>query len=284
MNMKMQQSGSYYWDGKFRLTQEQTDRLKLLETSEVFQTLIQKFRKTFSVDISRGYFDYPKLGISVLELAGRVDRELEILGKKLNLPYPLMCSQVLLYIKYNTWPFDPSFPEKFYEPSMGAPSNWIVRNEPTMRSTDGKVVQYSDTVSLITYARLSTKELSEAIKHLKRRQKRCFNPKLIRSLRHKRNIDRDLRIEKEMALRQPRRIKENLVGYLGMVQRERDKGRLTEKEFRKVKRMHPGDVQKVKTGKTSKEVAQEVLGSAKNAPAARTTTARLKKRRKELLE
>jgi hypothetical protein len=274
--------GNFVFDGKFRLTEEQVDRLKILETSNLFQSAVTDFRKKFSMDISTGFPEHPGRW-NPFKYFEQTDKELHKLSDRLNLPYPLVSSHVFIYIRYNKWGFDPSFPEKFLEPSLGTPTNYSIEPSVFRIDENGKAIDPPKTVSLVTYARLSTKELNEAIMMLKRRQKQIFNPILTKQVRRKKDVDRDLSIEKEMDTRQPRRIKEEYTGYLGRLQPDREKGRITEKRLRELKRMHPSDVKKVKTGKTSKEVAQEALGSSKRASAARQMNSRLKKHRESLL-
>ena len=275
--------GNFVFDGKFRLTEEQVDRLKILETSNLFQSAVADFRKKFSMDISTGFPERPGRW-NPFKYFEQTDKELHKLSDRLNLPYPLVRSHVFIYIRYNKWGFDPSFPEKFLEPSLGTPTNYSIEPSVFRIDENGKAIDPPKTVSLVTYARLSTKELNEAIMMLKRRQKQIFNPILTKQVRRKKNIDRQLNLENKMDTRQPRRVKENLVGYLGDVQRERDKGRITEKRLRELKRMRPKEVKKVTTGTTSKEIALEILGDVKSAPTVRQISSRLKKRRKILLE
>lgn len=277
IKIKMKEKNS---KNKFRLTNEQVDKLKIIETLESFQTGVANFRKKFLMNVPKGSFDLKSLKLTVFELANKIEEDLHIMGEKFNLPYSLMRSQVIFYIKHNQWGFDTSCPKEFYEPSLMTPVNYRVRNEPrAIGDGNGKIIKYSKTVSLITYARLSTKEEKMAIKELRQDQKRYLDPILTKQVRQKKNIERDIAVEKEMATRKPS--EEKITGYLKLAKKEYEKGLKTTEKFNKIKKLHPNDVEIIKS-KTSKDIARNILGNKKHADNARQIVSRIKKKKEKM--
>ena len=154
---------------KFRITREQMDRLKILETLETFQNAVVDFRKKFSMTIPKGSFgSFSPEKITPLEYWDKVERELSVVAEKFKLSFSLAETQVLFYIKHNQWGFDPSLPKEFFEPTLLATVNYDIRNTPIAKMDKSfKVIEYSKEVSLVTYARLSIEEEKEALKLLK---------------------------------------------------------------------------------------------------------------------
>lgn len=264
------------------LTDEQVDKLKLLETVGSFQDAVADFRKKFSINISNGSFNLSSK-INPGELHRQVYEDLRILGEKLGLPYSLMRSQVITYIKYNKWGFDPAFPKKFMEPCLETPVNYNVINIPMAQMNEkGEVIKYSEAVCLLTHARLSTKEEKEAIKDLRLEQKLYLDPKLTKQVRRKKNIERDIKTEEGMAKRTGRRTEEVLTGYVAIAQKQHDKGLISDKELKKAKLNNSHEIERVKVVNTSREVAKKVLGSKKQSDNARQIAHRISKKRREM--
>ncbi|MCX6793440.1 MAG: hypothetical protein NTY12_05505 [Candidatus Falkowbacteria bacterium] len=258
---------------KFRLTDEQIDRLKLLETEEPFQSAVKKFRNKFSINTDTGSFGF----------FGDIDEELRAIGKKFKLPFSLMRSQIIVYIKYNKWGFETLFPEKFLEPALQTPINYDIVNSPiALIDKNGKVVKYSEKVSLVTYARLSVKEEKEALKLLKYFQKEYLNPDYTKQVRRSRNIKRDIAIEKEMSTRIPSHKEEKTYGYLSLVKKEMEKGVITPEKFKEIKKNNLRDLEIVDVGKTSADVADSLLGDSGSAGNARQINSRIKKKKKKI--
>jgi len=267
-----------------RLTNSQIDRLKLLETKNSFQDEVSAFRKKFLINTSNGSIS--DLKISPIELHIKLDTDLHLLGEKLKLPYSLMRSQIIIYIKYNKWGFDSSFPKKYLdqEQCFGTPIYYDIIVDPIAEmNKNGKISKYSNTVSLVTHARLSTKEQNDALKILREIQELCFNPKKMKQSRRMKDIERDLKTEEEMLNRSPNHNEEIITGhYLTIAKSKYDKGEISLKTFNDMKNKNPNEIEKIRTGKTSSDVAQKLLGNKKYANNARKINSRIKKKRENL--
>lgn len=269
---------------KLRITNEQMDKLRLLESLELFQEEMTNLRKKFSIEVSKDFLGSPARFAS-LELLNDFLSDLEKIGKKFNLQRSIVDYQLFFYVCHNKWGFDSSVPKEFLESSIQAPINYQIISTPIAKmGKDGKMIRYSKTVNLITYARLSTKEEKMALEDLRERQKLCLDPELIKQVRRKKSIERDLSIEKEMATREPKHKEEELSGYLKIAKREYDKGLTTSQKFSALKKLHPQDIEIIQKGKTSKDVAQNTLGSKKYASKVRQIASRINKKKKIFIE
>ena len=255
-----------------RLTGEQIDTLKSLETHPPFLMEVQNFRKKFLIDTSKGTFGNPE------------DPYLDFkkISEKFGLPYNLVRSQIFIYIKYNQWSFDHRFPKKFLEYSIETPVNYkIIPDQPAKFDKNGKIIQYSKTISLVTYSVLSTKEQRQAFKDLKDTQKLLLDPKFTKSSRKKRNIEKDIKIENEMSERQPKHTEEKYSGYVEIMKKKHDVGLISTSKFEELKSLNFRDVTEVKIGKSSSDVAVKVLYSRKRANTVRQVNSRFKRKKEE---
>lgn len=269
---------------EIKLTNRQIDQLKILETEESFQTAVVNFRKKFCIDICTGIFDIRSQDINPEELVSEVQKELMNLSEKFKLSSPLVRSQILCYIRYGKWGFDSSLPEKFLNWSLETPPNYKIIVEPPVKiDKNGKVLEYSKTVNLVTFASLSTDEEKEALRELKSTQKFAFNPLLTKKTRHSKNIDRDINLEKEMLTRIPNSSEENMTStYMEVIKSEYEKGKISLKKFNKIKEENSHGVEIVKKGITSRDISYKIFGSKKKSYNARQINSRIKKKRNEM--
>ena len=267
-------------ENKLRITNEQIDKLKTLESLEEFQVEVNNFRKKFSIEITKDSFN-PKTPSIKPESLNELLSSLEEIGKNFNLQKSVVDYQLLFYIHHNKCGFDSSIPKEFLEPAIRAPINYQIINTPVARmGKDGKMIEYSKTASIVTHARLSTKEEKMALKDLREIQNMCFDPELTKQVRQKKSIERDISIEKEMTTREHKHQEEQLSGYLKMAKKEFDKGLRTSQKFSAIKKLHPKDIEIIQKGKTSKDIAQTTLGDKKYASKVRQIASRIRRKKK----
>lgn len=264
-----------------RLTLAQIDTLRMLETEEKFKQSVLEFRKKFKVNTLNGSMDLKDKG--VLEIMNEVSDYLHNLSDKFNIPYSIARSQIVVYMKYGKWAFDPLFDKKFIEPSLGTPQSWNVVNKPIARmDKEGNVVEYSKTVSLVTSAVLSNEEMGDALRALKSLQKEVLDPRLTGQKRSKRKLTKHLYIKEKMTARSPKKTEVKPVSvYSTTIENNYKNGKLSDGEYKRAKKLNPNAFKKVKVGQSSSDIAKKHLGGKKYASNARKITSRLKKDLKE---
>src|SRR3989344_1754328 len=140
----------------------------------------------------------------------------------------------------------------------------------------GKLLSYAESISLVTYAKLSPKEEKQALKLLRDYQKSYFPSNALLNLSGLENIENEINFEKSMKSRVRPRIKKQFESYfLNKYQDDLDKGKMSKWKFNEIKSMYRPKVEKIKTGHTSKDVAKEFLGSSKKDSTARQKLHRL---------
>ena len=273
-----------------KLTSRQIDKLKLLGTHPLFQELISDFRKRYNIDVRTRTMSTTGSGESIENVVKRMSNDLEEIGRGFQL-FGMMY-QFYRYARYDIWEFDPAFPKKFMGKSLTVPRSYEIVHK--FRSVDtegdeisGRVIEQPASVSLVTYARLTTGERGEeraALKELKQAQKMYLNPTATAQTRRKRNLDRDLLTDHEMSKRE-RRHKEEVATseYVAMMKARLEKGDMTEAEFRQIKKDNPHGIKIISKGKTSRDIAIKKLGAAKRANLARQIAYRMERKRQELL-
>jgi len=249
-----------------------------LETEVEFQNAVIDFRKKFGINTATGSSQIKGANPSkVLEDMQYFINKI-ITDRKISVTYPYFYFKYIYgYMLYNKWPFDQTFPDKvrrYFTP----PAKYIVVNEPIAISKNGKIVQYSKTVSLITYARLSATEFNEAVMELKEMQTEYLDPKLNRRFRPSQDFEGLLKIADEMDTRELPHKVEKVKNYVAIVKKDYERGKTSEAEYKRVRNLNPRDIENVKIGKTSGDVAQKFLGKKRLASNARQMVVRLKKK------
>lgn len=264
-----------------RLTLAQIDSLRMLETDKKFQQSVLEFRKKFKINLLNGSVGVT--GKNILDVADEIDSFLYTFSSDFNIPFSIARSQIVVYMKYNKWAFDTSFNKKFLESSLRTPQNWDVVNKPIARmDKDGNLIEYSKTVSLVTYAVLSSEETKEALRVLKLFQKKFLDPRFTNQKRSKRKLTEHLLISEKMKERSPKKTETKAdSSYAILIEREYKKGKVSKAIFKRAKKSNPNAFKRVKSGISSSDVAKKHLGGKKFASNARKITSRINKEIKE---
>ncbi len=133
-------------------------------------------------------------------------------------------------------------------------------------------------VSVNVYSRLSTKEKEIMCQFLDTIQQSSNYTYVHKKQPTVRNFDKYFQIVQEAKDRQRPKIKEQYTSqFVDTAYKNWMKGDIQKKEFETIKKLNPNGVEKIKIGKTSKDVAQKVLGSRAKHPNVRQILSRFKK-------
>lgn len=158
------------------------------------------------------------------------------------------------------------------------PRNFIIRVSPPVKvdRDTGKILKYAKEIDLVTFKALDTEEQKLAIKQLKSFWKKYFPPHLTKrtNLRDRDIKKKHLLIEKMEKRKMKETVEED--SYLALVRKQSG-----ESVYRDTKRKNPGMTHRKGDKSTSKNVAEELLGTKKKAGVARTAYSRLKKKMEE---
>jgi len=135
-------------------------------------------------------------------------------------------------------------------------------------------------ISLITYARLTEKEIRFAVKELRSHQKYYLPPTVTQDVRVHIDIDKAIEIEQKMKKREWK-LKKRYIGYLAELEKASQKSEYYKKEFEKWKKKRPNEIEKEIKKYTSKEIAKEYFGTEEKAPLVRQIYSRVKKEREK---
>lgn len=209
--------------------------MKLLTSSEEFKTDVAEIRKTSSIP-SNGFpnnEEAKKWNNKLLQNEAKLNEfqdRIEKITDKYRLPYSFL-EAIKFYVYFDRI-------TSVYLPS----SSFAFSVNPSGRKNKAKWVE------LKTYARLTEKEIREAIKILREMQDYYLPPNLSRDIRVHKNIDHAIKAEKEMA----------------------KKKRKTEEDFESILKH------------TSAEIAEDIFGNVAKANLVRQMCRRIKKEREEL--
>ena len=264
------------------LSSSEIEILKLLEMDRRFQSFIVELRKRFGVNSPAGTFDVSKCGWPDLnKIEELIYKLVSDIGIQVKNPF-FFFKHIYGYMLYNKWSFNKDFPDKqrqYYNP----PAKYKIINEPpAIFDKNENIIEPSKTVSLITYARLTTQELKYALEDLKFTQKKCMDPEFTKHTRQSKDIERDLQIVTEMQTRERPHKKEVLNDYLKIVKSQYQKGFLSGADYKKAIKSNPHDLSFRVEGKTSADIAVVHLGGRKHADNARQIVSRLDKKRTRL--
>lgn len=236
------------------------DALLLLLHTKKFQDSIKAFRLRFGLP-SEGFLDElsatefltPSICVSIIEATNEILREYKL---------PIHFKKPLFKLISHNEVFSP----------LG---NFSIRVSPSAKidSNTGNAMQYVQEISLVTFKPLDTEEQRVALQTLKSFWNRFFTPQIT-----KRTNLREPDIKKKYLLvekMEKRKMKETVEEdpYLASVRKQSG-----ESIYEDTKRKNPGMIHKKGDKSTSKNVAEELLGTKKKAGAARTAYSRLKKK------
>jgi len=115
------------------------------------------------------------------------------------------------------------------------------------------------------------------LKLLDKFQEVIFKKNILQKRKTHKDLKRNIEILYEATtIKRPTK-KERYDGYLKYIEKEFKKGKITLKEFKRIKRLNPSLITTTRDGKTSKDVAKKFLGSSKKDARIRKIVSRLKK-------
>jgi hypothetical protein len=231
------QSSDDFWETKYY--RDKRKELLLLKEKDYRQFIIEQKFVNDEVPINK------------------FNQSIESLVIKYHLPYNFL-STIRIYVCYGKIT------------SMFLPAtNFSLSFDPSGRKGTAKWVEIK------TYAQLTEKEIRDAVKFLRHMQKHYLPPTLTKDVRIHQDIDRAIKIEKEMKQR-IKKIVEKPDWYLGLVKKQHG-----EKKFEEVKKNNLWRVEKELVKYTSKEISNKFFGTPKKADLVRQIYSRLQKERKK---
>jgi len=269
------------------LSEKNLEFLNLLLSQDSFSRDVVAFREKYPIEIPRGFIIRNEEDSKQIFEALN---ELETLMGKFRVSEALG-GYLWQYITHGTLQAPMSLEEDASKSLESGNTleqgSYLIRVEPPVEiGKSGHVIRYAKSVSLITHQRLTTVEKKKALKELEIWQKKALHPSTTRRHRVSPSLERNLSVEKEMSTRERPYIEVEYApgSYLDFAYKNTQRGSMTPEEFKHVEKKHSNDVRKIKKGKTSKDVAQKILGSERKGDSVRQTASRLKKKRRELFE
>lgn len=164
----------------------------------------------------------------------------------------------------------------------GATKYAINVDPPAEINSKGEVVSYSRSVSLVTFAKLTSVEERQALKSLKKMQEWVFHPNMLQKSPSIKNIETDLDVEKDMKLRnRPHKEERYNSIYLDLMSKQLERKEISPEQFKKIVAQNQHGVEQIIVGRTSKDVAKEKLGARGKDAVLRQRVSRLNKTRKK---
>ena len=145
-------------------------------------------------------------------------------------------------------------------------------------------LSHAESVSLVTYAKLSSMEEKQALKELKKMQKWVLHPFVLHNPAALKHTRIDIELGKEMESRIMQKVKKQYTSwYMNEMQKKFDAGRLSKWKFNEIKSNNNAKIEKIKVGYTSKDIAKKVLGKSKKDSLVRQRIRRLKETHEKFL-
>lgn len=233
---------------------------KLLKESDVFleSEYYKKTRKKLQLLRKKDYGTFLSIQESLNSKMplNKFNGCLKRMVKKYNLPYNFL-GFIETYIYYN----------KISSTSLPV-YNFEISIDPEGRKNSAKWI------SIKAYAVLSEKEIRIAIKDLRNLQKHYLPLPITQNIKIKKDIDKEIVIEKEMNRRINKAI-EKPDSYLKEVRKQ-----YGEKEYKRVKKLNSNKVEIIEKY-TSSEIAKQFFGSRKKSASVRKIYSRIQKEREK---
>jgi hypothetical protein len=234
---KLCQNSDDFWETKYY--KNRIKKLLLLRKKDHRQFLIEQENINKEVPINK------------------FNQSIKDLLKKYSLPYNFL-DTIRMYIYHNK-----------IMPVFLPDTNFSLSLDPEGRKGTARWIE------IRTYARLTEKEIRDAMSSLRELQKHYLPFMLTKDIRKHQDIDRAINIEREMEQRR-RKTYQTPDWYLQQVRKA-----YGEKEFERVKKLDPTRIEKEIIKYTSKEIAKKILGSAKRGNLVRQIYSRLQKEREK---